>query len=93
MDELVQRLIEKQEASAHPWTGEPVSNRVFAERLGISRQAWEQLKAGKIRPGPRTLRGVMAAFPDLQGLALSLFLTPDASKEAEAATVGAEAVA
>jgi len=52
----------------------------FAARLGINRETWRLIRTDQLQPGPRTLRGIMAAFPDLQGAAMAFFLRPNASK-------------
>jgi hypothetical protein len=38
----------------------------FSRRLGISRQAWQLVRTERGRPGHRTLKGIVQAFPDLQ---------------------------
>lgn len=67
--------------------GEGESDAAFAARMGVNRETWRRIRTGMMAPGPRTLRGVMAAFPDLQGDAMAFFLRPVASKRAESDSV------
>lgn len=61
-------------------------DRVFAARLGMSRQMWFMLRTGRTPPGRRTLEAILRAFPEyqLQVMAL-LFVAPD-SKTVESST-------
>ena len=38
----------------------------MAHRLGCSRQLYQMTRTGKIPPGPRVLKGISGAFPELQ---------------------------
>ena len=75
MSDLIELLRAKQ--------GKEESDSAFAARMGVNRETWRRIRTGLMVPGPRTLRGIMAAFPDLQGPAMAFFLTPVASKRAE----------
>jgi hypothetical protein len=58
------------------------SDLVFAAQLGVNRETWRLQRTGQTRPGPRTLQGVMRAFPDLAPLALAVLLSLGASTRA-----------
>lgn len=75
MSDLIELLRAKQ--------GEEESDGAFAARMGVNRETWRRIRTGLMVPGPRTLRGIMAAFPDLQGQAMAFFLSPNAIKRAE----------
>lgn len=75
MSRLIELLKAKQQ--------EDESDGAFAARMGINRETWRRIRTGMMVPGPRTLRGIMAAFPDLQGDAMAFFLRPVASKRAD----------
>jgi transcriptional regulator with XRE-family HTH domain len=49
----------------------------FADRLGISRQAWMLVRNGQANPGRRTLKGFAKSFPDLHFEIIAYLLEPD----------------
>jgi len=51
----------------------------FAGRLGISREMWRLVRLGRTEPGRRTLRGIIAAFPELTDSVHLFILSRNAS--------------
>ena len=51
----------------------------FAARLGVTRQAWQQIRTGDNGAGLPVLRGLVTAFPELSSAILAYLLTPDES--------------
>ena len=64
MNGLLQRLQTIQQA--HGW-----SSRQMAGRLGITHSYWIMLCQGKRQPGAKLFRGVVKAFPELDGEAIA----------------------
>lgn len=70
---LITTLRERQLAAAE-------TDLQFSVRLGVSRSRWNLARRGIYRLGPRLLRGVMLAYPDLAAEVLGVLLPPrDAS--------------
>lgn len=42
-----------------------MTNLAFARSLGVSRQLWEIIKAGRHKPGTKFIGAVMSKYPDL----------------------------
>jgi len=57
--DIVAQLVVRQRALG-------LSNQAFADRLGISRVYWLQIKAGQRNLGAKVLRGVVREYPDMQ---------------------------
>jgi len=57
--DLVARL--KAIQTAHKWTDE-----TMAERCGVSRTMWQQVRVGEARFGHRSVRPILRAFPELR---------------------------
>ena len=77
---LLTKLIEKQ--------GE-TTDTAFAERLGIPRETWVALRAGRVKADGRVLvkliRATAREFPDLTGVAISTLLSDGNREIAEVA--------
>jgi len=56
--QMIQRLLAIQKELG-------ASDRVFAERLGISRALWYSIKTGNSKPGEKSLPAILTAFPEL----------------------------
>lgn len=59
----------------------------FARRLGIDREMWRKVKAGKSEPGTQTIRGALGAFPDLASLVVAFFLPVDETKVSDSEAI------
>jgi len=64
---------------------ERMSDREMAERLGCTRQLYQMTRTGKIPPGNKIIKGISAAFPELQQDVI-YFLSNDADKSSINAT-------
>lgn len=51
----------------------------FAKKLGLSRQTWAFLKDGTRHPGKRSIKKILAAYPEF-ALDIMNYLTEDNSK-------------
>lgn len=89
---LIDKLIEKQRQ-------EGLSDRLFAQKLGVSRQLWQFTRTGRTRIGERVCRGALRAYPDLTATILLFLqsasnivnrLVPTGATPTENATRGAE---
>lgn len=63
-----------------------LSDREFAQLLGVPRSTWQLTRAGRKRVGPRIARAIIKAFPDLAPEAISFLLT-DATTRTNGASV------
>ena len=63
VDSVTARLVEMQKM--HEW-----SDRIMAEKLGVSRSYWIRLRTGTRSPGRKVLVGVFRSFPELEGWAV-----------------------
>jgi len=59
---------------------EGLSDGDMAERLGCSRQLYQGTRTGRTPLGNKILKGITAAFPDLEQDVVIYFLSSDASK-------------
>ena len=48
-----------------------MTDEAFARLLGISRPLWSQIRSGKRRMTLEVVRGILRAFPDLEGQVLA----------------------
>lgn len=69
---LIQRLLHRQIELAE-------SDAQFSVRIGMSRQTWQAVRTGTFKPGRRTLRGVLVAFPEMLPDVTAFLLPADAS--------------
>ena len=67
-------ILDKLEAKRHEMQ---MSNRAFAQYLGISHVQWLATKAGTERFGQKLARGVAAKFPDLATEAALAVVAPE----------------
>lgn len=66
-----------------------LSDRQFAELLGVPRSTWQLTRSGTVAMGPRVARAAHRTFPDLAADA-TYFLLCDASEIANTAITSAE---
>ena len=65
MEELIQELIDRQVKSG-------LGDRLFAERIGLSRSAWLKVRSHRGGLGPQALSGIVRAFPELRSYVAGL---------------------
>lgn len=71
---LIERLM------AHQKT-EKLSDTQFAAKIGLSYPSWSALKRGVMTPGYKTIRRVLAAYPDLASDVMEALTVEDATEE------------
>lgn len=70
---LVHDLMERQQT-------EGLSDKEFAGRMGVTRQAWQLWKRGESVPSSRTLRQIAETFRDLKPAVWDFVMAEDARK-------------
>lgn len=81
MTDVIELLITRQREAGE-------TDAEFASRLGLSRQGWQKLRTRETSLGPRSIIGILTAYPDLRD-SVSDFLRVNASKVKQKASLQA----